>query len=62
MSEWFDFPLYKPARIGLYRIRYRGGSVSPFDWTWNGYNFERDGFSLSDGAVEAWQGWTHERQ
>lgn len=56
LSAWFDFPYYKPYRVGVYRVTYQNGSVSKTLLAWNGEVWHNGPMVFQPGSIAFWQG------
>lgn len=56
LSQEYDYPLYKPYRVGPYRVRYSSGNWAKSQVTWDGDVWRNGPVLFHAGSIIAWQG------
>lgn len=56
LSAFYDYPEYKPYRVGPYRVMFQTGNIAKSYYEWDGETFRNGPMILSPGTIIAWQG------
>lgn len=56
LSMEYDYPEYKPFRVGPYRVRFSNRNWGAGLWNWNGEYFYNGAIMAREGSIIAWQG------
>jgi hypothetical protein len=56
LSEWYSYPIYKPHRVGLYRVKFSTGNIAKSYFEWTGDMWRNGPIIMGEGSITEWQG------